>query len=68
MDVDLSQWPRVNRTGYVRPTRTVVLPWRWEQMYDDDVRTILFYGGAENMSHAVILAVHEMAERLRKEN
>lgn len=58
-------WPTRGRTGKPRPRRTIRIPWRWVEQYDDDLEVILYHV-AENRAHATILAVHALAQALRK--
>ena len=63
---DLSQWPK-RRRGVVKARDTVYIPPDWIETYRRNCLHIQLLAGAENDSHAIHLAVHEMAERLRKE-
>ena len=60
--LDLSQWP--TRHGARWATTTIKLPPDWERQFYSNI-DIIKLACAENLSHAVILAVNEMAERLR---
>jgi len=63
---DLTFWPRkgISRN---RTYQSLTLPLVWLRQFRADLHTIKMRGGAENDSHAVILAVREVAERLRQE-
>ena len=63
---DLSRWP-TKPDSRRRYTQGVTIPAEWRSQFNEDLYTIRLKAGAENFSHAIILAVHEMAERLRKE-
>jgi len=62
--ISLTRWPS---PGIKRTTQTLTLPLSWLRTFQADLYDIRLLGTAENISHAVILAVHEMAERLRQE-
>jgi hypothetical protein len=65
--MNYTQWPIKNATGRKRPTQTTVIPWRWLGDFESDLQVIVRYK-AENQSHAVMMAVAELADRLRKKN
>ena len=61
---DLSRWP--SRHGARWTITTVKLPTDWERRFYSNI-DIIKLACAENLSHAIHLAVNEMAERLREE-
>jgi len=65
--LDLSQWPK-RRRGVVKARDTVYIPPEWLETFRRDCLHIQLLANTENQSHAIILAVHEMAERLREED
>ena len=62
--LDLSQWPK-RRRGVVKARDTVYIPPEWLETFRRDCLHIQLLANTENQSHAIILAVNEMAERLR---
>lgn len=64
---DLSHWPYVNRNGYVRPRKGFSIPWRWADKFKDALNQLKLRGYAQNDSHAIVRAVIEAADNLRKE-
>jgi hypothetical protein len=60
---DYRHWP--SRHGARWTATAVKLPPDWERQFYSDI-DIIKLACAENLSHAIILAVHEMAEQLRE--
>ena len=63
---DLSRWP--SRHGARWHQTSVRIPPEWYKQFYADLETIRRDGDAENDNHAIHLAVHEMAQRLREED
>lgn len=62
---DLSRWPYNLRSGK-RARKNMTIPNLWLNQFRDDLEVIK-REHAENDNHAIIQAVNEMADRIRKE-
>ena len=62
---DYTYWPE-NRTGRRRRAQCIALPAGWMIQWRRDIRLIKATIPAENESHAIILAVREMAKRIEE--
>ena len=63
---DLTKWPSA-RTGIRKPQQSVAIPREWFRQFREALLWLRENGYAENESHAIIRAVIETAERMRKE-
>jgi hypothetical protein len=60
---DYRHWPRRDGARWIQSS--VYVPPQWSIQFYADLKIIMM-AVAETHSHAIILAVHEMAERLRE--